>query len=271
MKNAYFTAGEFAKLHHVNKRTLHFYDEIGLFKPNHTGDNDYRYYSYLQSSEFEMILAFRELGMSIAEITDYFSHRTPAAFHEILTIRRKDLQEQIRHLKEIDHLLQAKEYQLSLSERTDLDTLEIISCKEEYLLLSDPISGKYDSEDFQVLFKQMNDHDPERLLNRSYGSMINTAKLSSGDFESYACFFTKLPTSQKKKGIFRKPAGTYLRSFCRGNWELLPDTYRKILQYAEKNHLTLTGYAYEEGINEMAISSMDEYVTQITIKCELNN
>ena len=26
-----FTAGQFARLHHLNKRTLHYYDDIGLF------------------------------------------------------------------------------------------------------------------------------------------------------------------------------------------------------------------------------------------------
>ena len=27
------TTAQFAKLHEVNKRTLHYYDEIGLFRP----------------------------------------------------------------------------------------------------------------------------------------------------------------------------------------------------------------------------------------------
>ncbi len=32
-ENYKFTTGEFAKLNGINKRTLHYYDEIGLFSP----------------------------------------------------------------------------------------------------------------------------------------------------------------------------------------------------------------------------------------------
>lgn len=71
MKNnfAFFTAGEFAKLNHINKRTLHYYDSVGVFSPKYKGDNGYRYYTYEQSIDLENILALREIGMSkICEI-----------------------------------------------------------------------------------------------------------------------------------------------------------------------------------------------------------
>lgn len=38
------TTAQFAALHEVNKRTLHYYDSIGLFSPETKGDNHYRYY-----------------------------------------------------------------------------------------------------------------------------------------------------------------------------------------------------------------------------------
>ena len=58
-KAPYFTTGDFAKLHGVNKRTLHYYDEAGLFSPQHKGENGYRYYSFEQSMEFELIVTLR--------------------------------------------------------------------------------------------------------------------------------------------------------------------------------------------------------------------
>ena len=47
------TTAQFAKLHKINKRTLHYYDEIDLFKPKFKGENNYRYYDYFQSIELE--------------------------------------------------------------------------------------------------------------------------------------------------------------------------------------------------------------------------
>ena len=52
-ENLYLTIAQFAKLHNVNKRTLHYYAKIGLFSPNYKGENNYRYYSNLQSIDFE--------------------------------------------------------------------------------------------------------------------------------------------------------------------------------------------------------------------------
>lgn len=267
MKDQYFTAGEFAKLHHVNKRTLHYYDEIGLFQPNRKGENEYRYYSYQQSPEFEMILAFRELGMSIEEIKAYYAERTPENFRRILQDKQHSIQEQIRHLRKIRQMLKVKEAQLNLCEQADFDTIAMIDCETEYLLLSDPMNGDFGSDDFKILFEQMVAAPAGQLLNSRYGSMIDTAQLLQGNFDAYAYFFTQIANPVNKKGLFRKPKGSYLRTFCKGDWSQIPATYERLLAYAEEHRLTLTGYAYEEGINEMVISSIDEYVAQITVRC----
>lgn len=39
-----FTIGQFAKLHEINKKTLMWYDEIGILKPAVIKENGYRYY-----------------------------------------------------------------------------------------------------------------------------------------------------------------------------------------------------------------------------------
>ena len=50
-KNKLLTIGQFAALHGINKKTLMWYDEVGLFHPVLVHpDNGYRYYSYYQSS-----------------------------------------------------------------------------------------------------------------------------------------------------------------------------------------------------------------------------
>ena len=78
-----FTTGQFAQLHHINKRTLHYYDQIGLFSPDYHGKNHYRYYTYQQSPELEMILTFRDLGMSIDEILRYRSQSSPELLEHV--------------------------------------------------------------------------------------------------------------------------------------------------------------------------------------------
>ena len=64
-KEKLFTAGQFAQLYHINKKTLLFYHQIGLFSPAAVGDNRYRYYSYRQCAQLETILLLRQLNFSL--------------------------------------------------------------------------------------------------------------------------------------------------------------------------------------------------------------
>lgn len=75
-----FTTAQFAKLHHLNKRTLHYYDDIGLFSPMYKGENGYRYYDYMQSMELENIRMLKELHMSIEEIKSYMQNPDAKVF-----------------------------------------------------------------------------------------------------------------------------------------------------------------------------------------------
>lgn len=107
-----------------------------------------------------------------------------------------------------------------------------------------------------------------RMFNKSYGSMLSAEKIAANNFDDYDCFFTKVENKKSICGLFIKPAGSYIKAFCKGSWDKLPDTYQSIKDYASKRGLKLKGYAYEEGLNEIAISSMEEYVTMITVLCE---
>ena len=78
--NTYYTTAQFAKLHGINKRTLHYYDDIGLFSPKHKGDNQYRYYTESQSIELQFILMLKDLHMSLDEIADYLKHPSSEGF-----------------------------------------------------------------------------------------------------------------------------------------------------------------------------------------------
>ena len=58
------TISQFAKAVGTTRRTLIFYDQKGIFKPQKTEDNGYRYYSYEQIYKMNFILGLRDLGLS---------------------------------------------------------------------------------------------------------------------------------------------------------------------------------------------------------------
>lgn len=52
----------------VSIRTLHYYDEIGLLKPSHTGSNRYRYYDNHALLRLQQILFYREMDLELKQI-----------------------------------------------------------------------------------------------------------------------------------------------------------------------------------------------------------
>lgn len=63
-----FTVSEVARFSGVSVRALHHYDEIGLLKPGHVGENGYRYYGRDELLRLQQILFHRELGFPLDQI-----------------------------------------------------------------------------------------------------------------------------------------------------------------------------------------------------------
>lgn len=271
MKNnfAFFTAGEFAKLHHLNKRTLHYYDSVGIFSPRYKGENGYRYYTYEQSIDLENILALRELGMSIEEIQLYMKNPNRDDFQKISKLKLCEIDQTIARLKKLKTILKEKSKILDLCDEIYDGKIELVTLKKEYLLMTKlPLNFKT-STNFLNSSKAIMDHLKTSWefsnYKKSCGSYISIEKIKNKNFEEYDGLFTKV--DEKKNSIVIKPSGQYLRGFSIGDWDKIPILYENMLKFADMNNLTLSGFAFECGLNEFAISNEDEYITQVEILC----
>lgn len=63
-----YTVHELAELAGISVRTLHYYDEIGLLKPNSIQKNGYRRYDEKELLRLQQILFFRELDFPLDEV-----------------------------------------------------------------------------------------------------------------------------------------------------------------------------------------------------------
>lgn len=68
-----YTVKQLARLAGITSRTLHYYDEVGLFKPSHIGQNGYRYYGAESVLRLQQILLYRELGLTLEAIQTIIS------------------------------------------------------------------------------------------------------------------------------------------------------------------------------------------------------
>ena len=68
-----YTIKKLADIAGVSVRTLHYYDEIGLLKPQYRHRNSYRYYGEEEVLLLQQIMFFRELGFNLNEIKNFIS------------------------------------------------------------------------------------------------------------------------------------------------------------------------------------------------------
>lgn len=88
-----FRIGEFSNLMKSTIKTLRFYDEIGLFRPNYVDENTgYRYYSSDQMDDFIKIKELKELGVSLNDITWAVNG---GDLLTILRTRKKELEQEL--------------------------------------------------------------------------------------------------------------------------------------------------------------------------------
>lgn len=82
------TVKEVSDLTGISVRTLHYYDEIGLFKPTEVSDAGYRLYDDEALAKLQQILIFRELDLPLADIRIIMEH-PDLDYTQILERQRK--------------------------------------------------------------------------------------------------------------------------------------------------------------------------------------
>lgn len=266
-KKYLYTTGQFAKLNGINKRTLHYYDEIGLFRPEHKGENGYRYYTCFQTVQLELIVTLRKIGLSIDEILRYQQSPSGSSFADLISDKKRLIDRSIQELLAIKDFLEQKSDKLALGLSAVHGKVDRHELPQRHLLLSAPITGAYDDGDFAVAADFSLRLKSIFGLYDNFGSRIPVERILEGKYNEYDCFFAYGREDAGGWDIVR-PAGTYLRAFCVGGWDRLGEVYRRMISYAEENGLELKGYAYEEGLNEMSLQDRNDYITMITVAYE---
>ena len=263
------TVSQFAKLHNVNKRTLHYYDEIGIFSPDYKGDNGYRYYDYMQGVDFEYIKMLKELNMGLDEIKKYIDSPNKEDFKEIADVKIKEIDREIRTLNRRREVLEDKLNKLNkCDEVRKKNSIKVIDCEEQKFFFT---PFKFEDDDLKQLISHIKDVWTVDEYCKGIGSFVSVEKIQRGEFEEYDGLFIEMLDDINSDKTIIKPKGKYICAYHMGNWDTLADFYGEIVEYAEENNLTLVGYSFEIGMNDFAISDMEDYITQIMIRVEENN
>lgn len=259
----YFTAGQFAKLHNLNKRTLQYYDQIGLFMPKYRDEKDYRYYARSQSPVLEMILGLRELGLPIEQIKEKMQTGTVDHFISLFSEYQQSIDRKIQELNTIKASLRAKKELLERS-KSNISAIDVVYEKKA-VLFTQPYQLNLTYEDNFLLFaKAYHELTQDRIFRWPMGTILSIENARQKHYDRYEALFLENNTLTDTVSI--REAGLFLVGYSVGFEENLWQTYQRLLTYATTHHLKLDKMAYEIGLNDEAyFSEVEDSINQVMI------
>lgn len=267
-KNNYFSTGEFAHLCKVNKQTLIYYDQIGLFSPVYKDKKGYRYYSVSQYDFFSVIELLKELGMPLKEIQQYMVNKSPKAFIQLMQQQQKNVRQQLENLQRIEQMIDMKLQAVQEATTLSFNDISTLYCSARTLYLSNPLKNTTE-EQFVTEVSDFIDNLYETKLDTGLpiGAVIKREQLLSGQVENYAHLYMEQPHLQNHDDFFQMKEGYYVVGYHIGLWEQIRETYKKLYHYIEANHYTIGYYAYEEYVYDAVLKNAEtDYVTKIMIE-----
>lgn len=236
-------AADFARICGTNKRTLHHYDQIGLFAPALRGENGYRYYSQEQYDVFMVIAALKELGMPLLDIKAYLDRRDPERLSALLDQQEAEVERGLAQLRRIQTMIRTKRKLLEQGRRVVCGQVFFEVCPPALLILSDPIRSADPAVAAPILYAHLaRCHREGWNEGYPFGAMISAESLA---------------------------AGRYAAICLQGDYHRARGAYRQLLEEISARGLRPVGCSYKEGLwDEIAQRDPAQYRTKISVAVE---
>ncbi len=263
-----FKIGDFSRLTFVTVKTLRYYDEIGLLKPvsvdRFTG---YRYYSADQIPRLNYIVALKNLGLSLEEISTFISDcLTPAQMRDIFILKQAELRRRVdeekRRLEQVEKLL------VQIEQNGKMPDHQVVIKKIEPQLIASIRAVIPTYGDLGQLYQELMQHVFSNG-GRPAGPTLYIChdpefKEANPDIEAGIPLATSIPAGGRVKvyellGIDEAASIVY-----KGPYENISEAYNFIMNWVEENGYRITGPDREYYLTSpYDTQNPAEYVTEI--------
>lgn len=265
----HFTVGQLAKLCHVSKQTLIYYDREDVFKPEYVdAQNGYRYYTANQLELLDSILILKEIGLSLAEIKQFMAGRSEENALAMLRRQHAHLENKLAQLTLVANRLSHK---IETLEQFDTHTTAITWHRQDTpeMLAVQPVPPPGGLLEVDLAVKALFRQAQKQAYAHFYqiGTMIRAEDLQQKNYLKASYTFLPIEQQPGDASAFCKPAGLYVCGYHKGTYESIGTTYCRLLAALQKEHCKPTGYSYEYCIlDSLTSKASTEYVTEIQIE-----
>ena len=259
-----FSISDFAKYSRTTRDTLLHYDRIGLLKPVHRGENNYRYYSSAQLAVVNVIRMCQQLGMSLDEIRIVKDQRSPELMETIYLQQIEKIDKKIEDWIRARKLLLALQKTLTSVKDVETSDITIKFLPAEAIVMGDlnDYSRGRTYIDAQLSFYQsMREKYPDLDLNYQVWATFSEERIKRRDWIGSDRLYFHNP-----EGHDRRPAALYAIGYMYGGYKDGGPLFEKVLDYIEENNFEVCGPAFEEHpLNEICVIEESDYLMRVLI------
>jgi DNA-binding transcriptional MerR regulator len=234
-----FRIGDFSRLSQVSVKALRFYDEVGLLKPTYVDrDTGYRYYSATLLPRLNRILAFKELGFSLEEISRLMEGDLPVDRVRVsLQNRRAELARNIE--RERAQLIEVEAWLAQIDQSGRFPDYEVTIKRIAPRLVAsvrDLLSSYADADD---LFDELHSHLKHRGAPLERGAIWHTCANQQRSIDCEAILFLREPVrSAGRAQVYELPGASVACVIHQGSDETSERAY-----VAARSWIKSHGYA----------------------------
>lgn len=264
-----FTIGEIATLFDINKKTLRYYDEIGLFKPSYIDEkNNYRYYSTNQFEKLNTIIYLKNIGIPLNIIKFHLENISINNVINLFEIQEDIIEQKIEELKLIQSKVESRISKIKDSINCEkLNTIMEIDFEERTIIvLREKIKSNKDLE-LSIRKLENKANKKSSIFLGEVGVSISKEKLKDRLFKEYDSTFILVENKDYNKEIIKTLSnGRYVCIRFNGLHEDSNIYYEKLLNYIEENNYEILEDSIEITLIDHGLTTdTSEFVTEIQI------
>lgn len=254
-----FKIGDIARMAGVTVRTLHYYEEINLFKPACTTESGHRLYNPGQLEDLRHIVDLKALGLSLNAIQNVIAGE---AFETVLTRKQRDLMEEREKLNEqiariqtvLDKEIRMDNYLVEIKELPVYQVLAARGKASDYRHVAAPMGKLFDVVGEALKAHDLSFRQPCAVLWHGGGYQSE----EEIELEVAEAFRGEAPINLKDKNsvhLTELPAARVAATVHKGSYEKFGEAYAAILSWMEDNGYVPNGSVrevylhFEENVN----------------------
>lgn len=267
-----FSIGETAKIHHISKQSLIFYDKIDLLKPSFINEeNGYRYYTIEEFAVLDIILFLKTLDVPLAEIKTYIQERNITKSINFFEKQLVVTEEKIRSLKAIKRKI---ENTLSVYEEykeCNGVLLPFIKERKEQHSIQYPVDAPHGVAEVDLSLKKLLYYveQKEYLADYTLGTTVSITDMKNEQFARNKKTFIIINKNLRIAAYKAIAAGKYATIYHHGSYETIAQSYRMLLDFIKKENYKICSEAYEYLLFDIfVVKDKKDFITEISIQVQ---